>query len=148
MTSPVQRSMAECRKRGWTAAVVERWVPTTFPGVDMPGPGFRKDLFGFGDILVLDDERGALMIQACAGSGHAAHVAKALAQEKLSLWLARKNRFQIWSWSKRGARGKRKLWTLRAENFTCHLAFRGRPVAELCLEHEEKGPATERRAEP
>lgn len=106
--SPTQRTLAECRKRGWTAQVVERWNPHA---------RIRQDLFGCIDILAMH-EGGLLAIQACAGSSHATRRAKALAEPRIAQWLETGNAFEIWSWSKRGARGKRKTWTLRAEGVT------------------------------
>lgn len=105
-SSPTQRSLAELRKRGWLAQVVEKWIPQVKR---------RIDLFGIGDILALDGLPGSLMIQASSASGHSARVKKALAEPKLLQWLQAGNRFAVWTWGKKGAAGKRKLWTLREE---------------------------------
>lgn len=115
MASPTQRTLAECKKRGWTAHIVEKWV--TIPS--HPGGGVRIDLFGIGDVLALDGKPGSLMIQACASSGHSARVKKALENDVLLPWLDAGNRFEVWSWGKKGARGKRKLWALRTCGFRC-----------------------------
>jgi hypothetical protein len=104
--TPTQRTLAECRKRGWTAAVVEKWNPHA---------RIRQDLFGCIDIVALTPE-GILGIQACAGSSHAARREKARQEPRLSAWLGAGARFSVWSWSKRGERGKRKLWALREES--------------------------------
>ena len=104
------RSMtALCRKelkdRGWIAESVERKVPYTF---------ISQDLFGFIDLLAMPTNGGVLLaIQATAGAAHSNRLAKCLAHPNLKLWLKTNNRFEVWSWSKRGLRGKRKLWTLR-----------------------------------
>ena len=103
--TPTQRTLAECRKRGWIAQVVERWNPHA---------RIRQDLFGCIDIVALTPE-GILGIQACAGSSHAARMTKALGEERMHRWRIAGGKFQVWSWSKRGARGKRKVWTLREE---------------------------------
>lgn len=103
--SPTQRTLAECRKRGWTAAVVERWNPHA---------RIRQDLFGCIDIVALTPN-GILGIQACAGSSHVARMTKSLAEPRLSAWRDAGGGFAVWSWAKRGARGKRKTWTLREE---------------------------------
>ncbi len=105
MSSPTQRTIAECKRRGWTAAIVERRIP--FKNVTI-------DLFGCIDIVALTPD-GILGIQACAGSSHATRRTKALAEPRLSAWLGAGARFEVWSWAKRGDAGKRKLWTLRAE---------------------------------
>jgi len=104
-SSPTQRSLAECRRRGWLAAVVERWNPHA---------KVRQDLFGCIDILAVTPT-GPLGIQACAGASHAARRTKALSEPRLTTWLGAGCTFAVWSWSKRGSRGKRKQWALREE---------------------------------
>lgn len=104
--SPTQRTLAECRKRGWTAGIVEKWNMHA---------RIRQDLFGCIDIVALTPN-GILGIQACAGSSHAARMTKSLAEPRLAEWLKAGGAFEVWSWSKRGPRGKRKTWTLRAES--------------------------------
>ena len=101
-SSPSARSLAEMRRRDWTAQVVERWVPQARR---------RIDLFGVIDILALDGEPGCIGIQATTGSNHASRRKKALAEPRLLLWLRAGNRFEVWSWRK-GANGR---WTLRSE---------------------------------
>lgn len=111
-TSPSSRCLAELKRRGWPAGVVERFV-------FFPPPGHRVDLFGFIDIVALVPG-GTLGIQACAGSGHAAHRDKILEAPLARTWLSvPSNRLELWSWSKRGGRHvTRKLWTMRVEVFT------------------------------
>lgn len=114
-TSPTQRTLAECKKRGWTAQVVERWNPHA---------RVRQDLFGVIDLVAigtryLDWDRPRIVgIQACSGTGHAKRRDKILAEPRARLWVVAGGRLQLWSWSKRSDRGKRKLWTLRVEEFT------------------------------
>jgi hypothetical protein len=103
--SPTQRTLAECKRRGWTAAVVEKWNPHA---------RIRQDLFGCIDILAITPT-GLLGIQACAGASHAARRTKSAQEPRLASWLASGQRFAIWSWAKRGPRGKRKVWQLREE---------------------------------
>jgi len=122
-TSPTARTLAECRKRGWPAGVVEKFVR-------FPPPGHHVDLFGVIDLValvVVHTEgkpdvmaRGVLGIQACAGGNgdHARRRAKILAEPRAKQWVEAGNRLELWSWSKQGAAGKRKLWTLRVEAFT------------------------------
>lgn len=104
--SPTQRTLQALRKLGFVAAVVERWNPHA---------RVRQDLFGCIDIVAIRDGIGILGIQACAGASHAARRDKAAAEPKLRTWLECGGRFEIWSWAKQGARGKRKTWTLRRE---------------------------------
>lgn len=105
--TPTARSLAECRKRGWDAQVVERYNQYARR---------RIDLFGVIDIVAITPT-GILGIQATSNNGgtHAARVHKALAEPRLVRWLRAGAHFEVWSWAKQGARGERKLWTLRAE---------------------------------
>ena len=128
--SPTQRSIAFCKGNGWPYAIVEHFNPVV---------KVRVDLWGVGDMLVLDDEPGSLIVQACVGGSHATRrtkIEKTLAghatdgmskltlanvakkAEALTRWLEKGNRIEVWSWSKTGAKHKRKLWTLRRELIT------------------------------
>lgn len=106
--TPTARTLAECRKRGWTAGVVERWNAHVH---------ILQDLFGCIDIIALTPD-GILAIQATGGDGgaHAARVKKILAEPRAKKWVESGGRFEVWSWAKRGDRGARKLWTLRVED--------------------------------
>lgn len=122
--SPSSRCLEVCRKRGWSAGVVERFVR-------FPPPGHRVDLFGVIDIVAVTTVstegkdpvhvRGVLGIQASPGSVHAAHAHKIRAayrdDEDVRAWFAAGNRLELWSWSLRGAAGKAKRWSLRVERF-------------------------------
>lgn len=116
-TSPTARTLAECRKRHWPAEVVEKFVR-------FPPPGHRVDLFGVLDIVaivttdpVVQVGVATLGIQACVGDSHAARRDKILAEPRARQWVEAGNRLELWSWSKRGRGGKRKLWTLRVETY-------------------------------
>ena len=109
MSSPTKRTLAELKRRGWTAQVVERY--NSFAKR-------RVDLFGCIDIVVLAPD-GILGIQATGGIGsHAHRRAKIEAEPRMKEWLAKGGKLQIWSWNKQGARGKRKTWQLRVEEVT------------------------------
>lgn len=103
--SPTQRTLRECKRRNWIAQVVERRVP--FRNITI-------DLFGCIDIVAITPN-GIVGIQACAGSSHATRLKKSLAEPHLAAWLAAGARFEVWSFTKKGPRGKRKRWTLREE---------------------------------
>lgn len=103
--SPTSRSLAECRALGLQAQVVERFNHYTKT---------RLDLFDCIDVVACG-EGFILGIQACAGASHAARMAKAKASPKIAGWLAGGGLFEVWSWAKRGGRGKRKVWTCRKE---------------------------------
>jgi hypothetical protein len=107
--STAARSLAECRKRGWTAGMVEKWNNAV---------KIRQDFLGCIDIIALTPD-GILAIQSCSGNtggGHSDHVKKILAEPRAKKWIEAGGRFELWSWAKRGAAGKRKLWTLRVED--------------------------------
>lgn len=118
--SPTSRTLAECKKRGYVAAITEHW--NSYARI-------RQDLFGFIDLVALvpcmfDASKpdaitnyinsGAILgIQACAGASHATRETKIAASPNIRPWIEAGGRCEVWSWSKRGARGKRKTWTLR-----------------------------------
>lgn len=126
--STVERTLRECRKRGWPCASLEKWV--AIPG--HPGGGVRRDLWGVGDVIAVDpSQKGSLLIQAVAGRGDVSkHLHKLVAlvrdweppashpllPEPISTWIAQDNRLAIWSFAKRGPRGGRKLWTVVEHN--------------------------------
>ena len=117
-TSPTQRTLAELRKNGYTAQVVERWNPHA---------RVRVDLFGVIDLLALLPDR-ILGIQACAGASHAVRRTKILDEPRARQWLQAGGELAGWSWAKQGARGKRKTWTLRVEAITLEM-FDGKEQA-------------------
>src|SRR5687768_3102378 len=104
--SPTARALAECKKRGFIAQVVERRLPHAF---------ITQDLFGCIDILAIDDNQGVLGIQVTSSSNMAARVTKIREKcwDKIGPFLERGNRLVVWGFSKRGKEGKRKVWTLR-----------------------------------
>ena len=106
-TSPTARTLAECRKRGWTAQVVEQTIPRTF---------IKRDLFGVIDIIAVTPQGQIIGIQATSGTNHSARVSKAIAEPRVVPWLRAGGFVEIWSWSKQGKQGKRKRWTLRIQS--------------------------------
>lgn len=132
--SAVQRTREELKRRGWDSQIVERWNPHARR---------RVDLFGLFDIVALRPLRDwavvieeypmgsapdwlmdstlpprILGIQVCrGGSGGdvAEHRTKMLANPLLAKWIECGGVAEMWSWSKAGARGKRKTWTLKVE---------------------------------
>lgn len=64
--SPTQRSLKHLRDEGWTAQVVEKWVPQARR---------RVDLFGFIDVLAVRGSE-TLAVQTTSGSNVSARVAK------------------------------------------------------------------------
>ena len=86
------------------AGITERWNPHA---------KVRIDLFGFVDIVVIDDD-GILGVQATSGPNAAARVKKILDEPKAERWLNAGARIEVWSWRrlkvKRG--GKAIRWEL------------------------------------
>lgn len=97
--TPTQRTLAECRKRGWRAAVVEKWNPHA---------RIRQDLFGCVDILCLDDGD-TIAIQATSGSNVSSRVRKITESEALPDMRAAGWTILVWGWRK-NAKGR---WVLR-----------------------------------
>lgn len=103
--TPTARSLAYCKAQGWPVAVVEKWNPHA---------KIRQDAFGFIDLLVLVP--GAILaVQATSGANHAARAKKIREVPAAASWCASGGRIAVWSWEKKGSRGKRKTWTLRTE---------------------------------
>jgi hypothetical protein len=142
--TPTQRALAECKKRGWQAQVVEKWIPHTRR---------RLDLFGVIDIVALipgqeltgglccvykrpyDAKSGEFTCETCgvtnnwfpgrifgiqvtSGTNHSARIAKAKAEPRLTQWIESGGWFSVWSYAKRGPRGRAKRWVLREEAVT------------------------------
>ena len=112
--SPTQRTLAVLRKQGALSGVVEKWNSYV---------KIRQDLFGFVDLIAIRG-RQIVAVQCCAGSGHAAHRTKILANEIAPYWLKAGDLIEIWSWSKTkvklkaGGWGKAVRWTPRVEPIT------------------------------
>lgn len=104
--SPTARTLAECKRRGWPAYVTEKRIPKI---------NILKDAFGFGDVLALDGKPGSLLIQATSTPNVGSRERKIMDECKVlaKAWVGAGNRIEIWGWAKRGAAGKRKLWTLK-----------------------------------
>lgn len=97
--------------------IVERFNPHVGP------KGIRQDLFGFIDIIAVEPETvGCIGVQACAGSGAAAHLHKIVKDnlDRACRWLMAHNRIQVWAWrkvkKKRG--GKLMIWKPRIVTVT------------------------------
>jgi hypothetical protein len=108
-TSPAQRSLAQLRKQGYLAAVVERW--NAFAGV-------RQDLFGFADILCVRGSE-TLAVQTTTAKNVPARLKKLREIPAVGFWLlGGTRRLVVHGWAKRGPRGKRKRWELREVEIT------------------------------
>ena len=128
--TPTQRSLALCRSNGWDAGIVERRLPRSVRDEDtgtwrqVPG-GRTHDLFGFADLIVMDDGRGALAVQCFTTlvSEHKATCESDEVRPKVLRWLRMGNRVELWAWRKRswkrkdGEPAKSKRWKLTV--FVC-----------------------------
>lgn len=120
-TFSLQKSREELKRQGYDTWIVEKpWSPYTKR---------REDLFNFADLVgIRDDIQGVTAIQA-TGDDVASHVTKMLQgftdgkgnaippNPHLRIWLKASNRFFLWGWSLRGAKGKRKMYRLREIEF-------------------------------
>jgi hypothetical protein len=107
--SPTARTLAQCRKKGFTCGVVETFV-------HFPPPGHRKDLFGCIDMIACIPGVGLLGIQATSGSNVTARMKKAKAEPRLRDWLASGGGFEVWGWC--APKEGKRTWTLRREIIT------------------------------
>ncbi len=107
-TSPTQRTLKALREDGWTAEVVEKWNPYA---------RIRQDLFNFIDIVAIKEGFPICGIQVTA-SGASSRVAKILAAPEHRVWLLAGGKLLVHSWAKRGAAGKRKVYTCRVLDIT------------------------------
>lgn len=105
-TSPTQRALKELRKLGYVAQVVERWNPYA---------RVRIDLFGGIDVIGVKPGCQILGVQATSGTNHAARVSKLRGEPQLAAWVQSGGQLEVWSFAKKGPRGKRKTWELRRE---------------------------------
>jgi len=105
--TPTARALADCRKFGWLAHVVERWLPQARR---------RVDAFGFGDVLVVEPGVvGALLVQVTtdAHASERVHKIRDACADAAQTWLDAGNRIEVWGYAKRGPAGKAKRWRLR-----------------------------------
>jgi hypothetical protein len=111
MSSPTSRSLEECRRRGWLAEVVEKWIPQTKQ---------RKDLWGFVDLVAITPDGRTIGIQATSGANHAARVAKIQDSPKIDAVLNAGWIVEVWSYTKRKVKrgGTAVRWVLREERVT------------------------------
>jgi hypothetical protein len=108
-TTPTARSLAYLRKLGMTAGVVERYCHHTKRRIDFLG---GIDLIGTGPV------EGIVAVQSTSASNQASRVTKLLALPTMAEWLKGGGRLVVHGWSKKGAAGKRKLWSVNVTELT------------------------------
>ena len=96
--SPTELTLRKLRGDGWTAQVVEHWVP---------GANVRRDLFGFIDVLALRDGD-VLAVQATSDGNVASRVHKIASSPHVAAVREAGWRIEVWGWKKRNYR-----WTER-----------------------------------
>lgn len=101
--SPTQRTLELLRSEGKLAEVVERWNSHARR---------RVDLFGFIDIVAMK-HKGMWGIQCTSTANLASRRVKIKTEcrDAALAWLETDAWIEIIGWSKKGPRGKRKLWT-------------------------------------
>lgn len=101
--TPTSRTLKLLRSEGKIVEVTERWNCFTRQ---------RKDLFGFIDIIALDVNM-TWGIQCTSTSNLKKRVDKIINEcRDFSLaWLSAGNKIEVIGWSKKGKKGKRKVWT-------------------------------------
>lgn len=109
-SKPTQRSLKALRDAGYTVCIVEKWIP---PRGKMPF-GIRIDAFNFGDLLACKPGEIAL-VQTTDHTSFSKHKIKILAIPEFYKWKEAGGIVRLHGWAKRGARGERKVWTLREE---------------------------------
>lgn len=107
--SPTKRTLAEARKLGFLAHITEKWNPHA---------KIRQDMLGCIDLILIREGIGIIGVQATSRTNHAARRTKAISEPRLRIWLQSGGRFEVWSWAKMGAVGKRKLWQCWREEIT------------------------------
>lgn len=105
MSSPTQRSLAYLRAAGYLAEVTEQNVNVKKP--DGKRLCFKKDLFGFVDILAVNG-LGTLAVQTTSASNVAARVKKIQESPHLPRLLQAKWRIEVHGW-KKGRRGEPRV---------------------------------------
>ena len=102
MSSPLQRSIKHLKGQGYSVARGEHW--NSFARI-------RQDLFEFGDLLVTNGDHIAL-VQVTTAGNMGAREKKIWSLPVHRIWLSSGGRIFVHGWAKRGARGKRKTWTI------------------------------------
>lgn len=101
--TPTARTMKYLVADGYACAVVEKWNPFA---------RIRQDLFGFIDLLAMKPNTPLLAIQVTSTSNISARIAKIEQSIYRDWWVSTGCRLEVHGWSKKGAKGKRKVWTL------------------------------------
>lgn len=113
MKTHTSRTLEYLRNRGYYSDVIEKWIPNP----KHPGGGFRRDYFGFGDILAFDNIE-TVIVQSC-GSSFSQHKNDMLKNGMITVWLAAHRRVLLIGWRKLKLKkgGKAMRWKPRVAEF-------------------------------
>ncbi len=75
-------------------------------------------MYGFIDLVVMDEHRGLLGVQVTTTSNMWSREQKIRSLPEATAWLNKGLRIRIEGWSKKGARGKVKHWELTTKDIT------------------------------
>jgi hypothetical protein len=103
--SPTQRTLALCRKHGWTCQTVEKWNAHAH---------IRQDLFGFVDVLCMNGTS-FIAVQSTTGDHAAERIAKIKLEPRALLWLQTGGRIFVHGWRKLT---NARSWTCREIELT------------------------------
>jgi hypothetical protein len=108
--TPTSRTIKLLKSEGKTIAIAEYWNSFTRQ---------RKDLFGFIDIVALGDNK-TWGIQCTSTGNISARIKKitTVCRESALAWLKAGNAIEVIGWSKKGSKGKRKLWQSTRRDIT------------------------------
>lgn len=104
--SPSARSLQELRRQGYIGQSVEKRIPYSF---------ITQDYIHCIDIIAFRENE-VIGVQATTTTHITHRFNKALTVPELVGWLKAGCKFQVWGWSKKGPRGKKKHWTLTQRN--------------------------------
>ena len=109
--SPTQRTLSYLRDMGYEATVVEQTIRIPARGGKPPSQ-FKRDAFGFGDVLAYRPNEGIILVQATSTDNIASRRTKIQGSEHRQGWIdagrcecgAQKGRILLIGWEKRGSR--------------------------------------------
>ena len=101
--TPTARTLKLLREQGYTAEVVEHWIPYR---------RIRRDLWGLDIVALHPEDPGVLGVQCTTTSNLAARRHKLAALPAIHLWLATGNQVALVGWRKRKVKrgGKAYKW--------------------------------------
>ena len=106
MTSPTVLSLKTMRERGYKAFVVERYITPIRKRIDF---GNYADIIAFRK----SDKGSCTAIQTTTTSNILSRIHKCLNNDNAKEWVLGGHKLLIQGWSKKGPRGKRKIYQLK-----------------------------------